>query len=73
MEHGLVTINKVCGVKLHLCRLLLSLRMDVALQQEAFQLINQGQFLLTFKNVFFDNESFLLRVYEVTQYCLINY
>ena len=73
MEHGLVTINKVCGVKLHLCRLLLSLRMDVALQQEEFQLINQGQFLLTFKNVFFDNESFLLRVYEVTQYCLMNY
>lgn len=73
MEHGLVTINKVCGVKLHFCRLLLSLRMDVALQQEELQLINMGQFLLTFKNVFFDNESFLLRVYEVTQYCLINY
>ena len=73
MEHGLVTINKVCGVKLHLCRLLLSLRMDVALQQEEIQLINMGQFLLTFKNVFFDNESFLLRVYEVTQYCLMNY
>ena len=73
MEHGLVTINKVCGVMMHFCRLLLSLRMDVALQQEEFQLINKGQFLLTFKNVFFDNESFLLRVYEVTQYCLINY
>ena len=73
MEHGLVTINKVCGVKLHFCRLLLSLRMDVALQQEEFQLINKGQFLVTFKNVFFDNESFLLRVYEVTQYCLMNY
>ena len=73
MEHGLVTINKVCGVKLHFCRLLLSLRMDVALQQEELQLINQGQFLLTFKNIFFDNESFLLRVYEVTQYCLMNY
>lgn len=73
MVHGLGTINKMCGVKLHLCRLLLSLRMDVALQQEEFQLINKGQFLLTFKNVFFDNELFLLRVYEVTQYCLMNY
>ena len=73
MEHGLVTINKVCGVKLHFCRLLLSLRMDVALQQEELQLINMGQFLLTIKNEFIDNESFLLRVYEVTQYCLMNY
>ncbi len=58
MEHGLVAINKVCGVKLHFCRLLLSLRMDVALQQEELQLINQGQFQVTFKNVFFDNELF---------------
>jgi len=73
MERGLGTINKMCGVKLHLCRLLLSLRMDVALQQEGLQLINKGQFQVTFKNVLFDNELFLLRVYEVTQYCLMNY